>query len=83
MENITKWTEKRAKERINNLIRRKQNKCMWRELNLSEMKAFIGSLFKMGIVKLPNIEMYWNTQTRLFTIPGIHDIMSKKNLTFN
>jgi len=46
-----------VKERINNPIRRKQKKCMWRELTLSEMKAFIGSLSTMGIVKLPNIEM--------------------------
>ena len=76
MENIRKWTDKRAKEKINNTIRRKQKKCLWRELTLTEMKTFVGSLLTMGIVKLPNLRMYWNTQTRLFANSGIHDIIT-------
>ena len=41
------------------------------------MKCFIGCILTMGIVKLPNLNMYWDRNTRLFNIPGIYDLFTK------
>lgn len=48
---------------------------MWFELSIGEMKAFFGILMTMGLVKLPNMHMYWDTTTSLFNIPGVQEIM--------
>ena len=37
----------------------KPNPCVWTEVSVEEMKAFIGLLIIMGVVKLPRLTMYW------------------------
>ena len=41
------------------------------------MKAFIEMLILMGILQLPRIEMYWQTDDDLMKTPGISSIMSR------
>ena len=78
VENIIKWTNVRAKSRIDNANRRKQKKAIWRDLYLEEMNTFIGCILAMGIIKLPNFEMYWSKDTRLFTVSGISELISQQ-----
>ena len=40
------------------------------------MKAFIGMTILMRILKLPRLEMYWQTQHEVLATPGISSIMS-------
>jgi len=37
----------------------------WKELTVPELKAWIGCLLAMGLVKLPNIKMYWDSTWKL------------------
>jgi hypothetical protein len=37
----------------------------WKELTVPELKAWIGCLIAMGINKLPNIKMYWDSTWKL------------------
>jgi hypothetical protein len=41
-----------------------------------DMKAFIGVIIKMGLVRLPNMKEYWNRKTLLFAVPGISQLFS-------
>ena len=41
------------------------------------MKALIGILILIGILKLPRLEMYWSTQHPLIATPGIANVMSR------
>ena len=31
----------------------------WNDVNVEEMKAFIGMLILLGIIKLPRLEIFW------------------------
>jgi len=42
------------------------------------MKAFLGILLTMTIVKLPNFEMFWNKDSRLFNAPGVRDLFNQQ-----
>ncbi len=33
----------------------------WRDVDVPEMKAFIGLTLNMGIVKVPTLQEYWST----------------------
>ena len=48
----------------------------WHDVTIPEMKAFIGILITMGILKPPRLEVYWTTNPRIRT-PGISKIMPK------
>ncbi len=41
------------------------------------MKAFIGILILIGIIKLPRLEMYWSHKYPLITTPSIAAIMPR------
>ena len=40
------------------------------------MKAFVGLLITMGIIRLPDLEMYWRQDCGLNATPGVSSIMS-------
>jgi len=77
-EDLTSWTNKKASTKIDNSQRRKQKKSLWSNLSYQEMKAFVGILLAMGIIKLPNYRMYWDKLTKLFSVPGINEIMTEQ-----
>ncbi len=56
----------------NNLIGR-----VWNDTTVEELKAFVGTLILMGIVRLPRLELYWSTNFPLISTPGISNIMPK------
>ena len=39
----------------------------WSDIEVVEMKAFVGILMLMGICRLPRLEMYWSTQQHFFS----------------
>ena len=41
------------------------------------MKAFIGLLIIMGVVKLPRLILYWQTSNPLISVSGITDVMTR------
>lgn len=49
----------------------------WTPVTVPEMKAFIGILILMGILKLPRLELYWSTKNPRISTPGISSIMSR------
>ena len=55
----------------------KPNARVWMEVSVEEMKAFIGLLIVMGVVKLPRLAMYWQQSNHLIAIGGISDVMSR------
>lgn len=57
----------------NALVKRRSNpekhKTKWSEIeNINEMKTFIGICVAMGILKLPEIHLYWQRKYSLFEI---------------
>ena len=55
----------------------KPNPRAYTDVNVDEMKAFIGMLILMGILRLPRLEMYWSTSNEYIATAGISKIMSK------
>lgn len=49
----------------------------WHDSTVSEMKAFIGILITMGILKLPRLELYWQVKHRTIRSPGVSEIMPR------
>ncbi len=53
------------------------NGRVWNDTTVEELKAFVGILILMGIVRLPLLELYWSTNFPLISTPGISNIMPK------
>ena len=51
------------------------NSRPWNGTNVEEMKAFIGIIIYMGIIKLPRLELYWSKQYNGIETPGIARVM--------
>jgi len=49
----------------------------WFPLEINEMKAFVGILYVMGIIKKPNLKSYWEADSSLFSIDGISALFSR------
>ena len=49
----------------------------WEDATVLEMKAFVGILILMGVVKLPRLEMYWQVKHPLIATEGISWIISR------
>ena len=49
----------------------------WNDVYVEEMKAFIGMLILLGIIKLPRLEMFWQNSDEYIGTPGIANIMSR------
>ena len=47
----------------------------WTDTTVEELKAFVGLLILMGIVRLPRLELYWSTNFPHIRTPGISSIM--------
>ena len=66
----------------NALVKRRSNpekhKTKWSEIeNINEMKAFFGICVAMGILKLPEIHLYWQRKYSLFEIADWNQHMSR------
>ncbi|XP_045453770.1 piggyBac transposable element-derived protein 4-like [Melitaea cinxia] len=48
----------------------------WKELNIPELRIFLGLLFHMGFIQLSRLQDYWKTN-RLFSIPVFGQYMSR------
>jgi len=49
----------------------------WENVTAEEMKAFIGLLILMGILRLPRLDMYWQTSNVYIATYGISKVMSR------
>ena len=49
----------------------------WSPVSMEEMKAFLGLLILIAILKLPRLEMYWSKQHPIIETPGISNVMSR------
>ena len=49
----------------------------WHDITVEDMKAFVGLLIIMGVLKLPRLEMYWQVESDILRTPGISSIMSR------
>ena len=50
----------------------------WTDTTVPELKAFIGVLIIMGIVRLPRLELYWSQKYPEINTPGISKVMTQK-----
>ena len=48
----------------------------WKDVTLEELKAFFGLNIAMGIVKLPEVRMYWQ-QKWLTNVPAFSQVMPR------
>ena len=57
----------------------KPNARVYDDVDIDEMKAFIGVLILMGILRLPRLEMYWSTSElhKYISTPSISSILQK------
>ena len=56
---------------------RKQHARKWNDVTVSDMKAFVGLLILMGILRLPRSEMYWSGDCEFLVTPGLSSVMSR------
>ncbi len=47
----------------------------WYDVTVEEMKAFLGVVIMMGILKLPRLELYWSTKHPHISSPEISSVM--------
>jgi len=80
-QNIMNWTNKKASKDIDNRQRAKNKMKKWYPMDKKEMKAFVGILYVMGIIKLPNIILYWEKDSTLFSFAGISVLFSRKRFS--
>ena len=59
----------------NSFIDNNSSTRAWTDTTVEELKAFVGLLILMGIVRLPRLELYWSTSFPLIRTPGISSIM--------
>jgi len=60
--------------------KRDSHKRQWTKPNQEEIKAFLGLVLYMGLVKKSQLEDYWSTSF-LFGTPGFRDILSHDHFT--
>ena len=49
----------------------------WYDVTVDEIKAFIGLLILMGVLRLPRLEMYWQTSNPHIATIGISQVMTR------
>ena len=49
----------------------------WKEVSKDKMKAFIGLLLTMGILRLPRLEKYWENKCCRTRTPGVSEVMPR------
>ena len=49
----------------------------WNDISIDKMKAFIGMLILLGIIKLPRVEMFWQNSNECIGTPGIANAMNR------
>ena len=49
----------------------------WYNVTIEEMKAFVGMLIVMGVLKLPRLDLYWSNKYPHVITPGISNIMAR------
>ena len=54
-----------------------KHRSKWSPTDTDELKAYIGMVIAMGIIKLPRMDLYWQTKYPLFTLLGIPEVMSR------
>jgi hypothetical protein len=47
----------------------------WSDTTVPEIKAFVGMLMHMGVLKAPRLELYWQKTYRELETPGLAEIM--------
>lgn len=63
-----------------NVVSPKSRLKDWKDVTLSEMKAFLSIVFNMGLNKKPSIESYWSTKHSQST-PWFGKLMSRNRFT--
>jgi len=49
----------------------------WKNVTVQQMKAFVGILIMMGILQLPQLEMYWEQDDDILCTPGISALIGR------
>ena len=76
-QHIIQTTNQYARDRLQNMAPRRRSIFRnWKDISLVEMKAFIGIIIQMGLVKLSDIKDYWSTHYTL-NFPFLRSIFSR------
>lgn len=76
VENVCKWTNKRAQMYLEDKDSLKVYDINWREVYADEFYVFIALTLIMGIIKYPRTKDYWS-RSFLFGGPRVFHIMSR------
>ncbi|XP_046828679.1 piggyBac transposable element-derived protein 4-like isoform X2 [Vespa crabro] len=77
IENIVVKTNNYARSKIaKRVLSERSIWNTWKDLTVSEMKAFLGLILNMGIVRLSNIQDYWSKEEE-FQVPFFSKIIDK------
>nr|XP_039255703.1 piggyBac transposable element-derived protein 4-like isoform X1 [Styela clava]XP_039255704.1 piggyBac transposable element-derived protein 4-like isoform X1 [Styela clava]XP_039255705.1 piggyBac transposable element-derived protein 4-like isoform X1 [Styela clava]XP_039255706.1 piggyBac transposable element-derived protein 4-like isoform X1 [Styela clava]XP_039255707.1 piggyBac transposable element-derived protein 4-like isoform X1 [Styela clava] len=49
----------------------------WKFVDVDEMKAFLGLIILMGIIRLPHVAMYWQKKNWILDVPSFNMIMPR------
>ena len=77
-------TNEYARSRINEMsrtgkLKEKSRWRRWKDTTLDELKKVLAVVVNMGIIQVPELEMYWKTSWES-NIPFIHDVLSRNRL---
>ena len=78
---IIEYTNIYANNKFSKSKAQKQKKRIWKNINIFDLKAFIGIIIAMGIIHKNLIEDYWNDDS-IFCTPGISDIMKYSQFSY-
>ncbi len=78
---IIEYTNIYANNKFSKSKAKKQKKRIWKNINIFDLKAFIGIIIAMGIIHKNVIEDYWNDDS-IFSTPGISDIMTYSQFSY-
>ena len=59
-----------------------KKKRIWKNINICDLKVFIGIVIAMGIIHKYVIEDYWNDDNTIFCTTGISDIMPYSKFSY-
>nr|XP_039248218.1 piggyBac transposable element-derived protein 4-like isoform X3 [Styela clava] len=74
---IVEMTNLNAERKLQDINASRTKPIVFEPTTLEEMKAYLGLMIAMGIVKMPVVSMYWQTKYWILNVPSFSKIMPR------
>nr|XP_039248220.1 piggyBac transposable element-derived protein 4-like [Styela clava] len=74
---IVEMTNLNAERKLQDINASRNKPIVFELTTFKEMKAYLGFIIAMGIIKLPVLSMYWQTKHWIFNVPSFGKIMPR------